>query len=84
VDNVDFNDQTWFDRAGDFHSDELHVVERYTLADPDHIAYSATIDDPKTFTKPWTINVILYRRKEKNVQLFDYECSAFDLEKYYP
>jgi hypothetical protein len=84
VDNVDFNDQTWFDRAGDFHSDELHVTERYTLTDPDHIDYTATIEDPKTFTRPWNINIVLYRRKEKNIQLFDYECSAFDSEKYYP
>jgi hypothetical protein len=60
------------------------VVERYTLTDPDHIDYTATIEDPKTFTRPWNINVILYRRKEKNIQLFDYECSAFDVEKYYP
>lgn len=84
VDNVDFNDQTWLDRAGDFHSDALHVVERYTLADPDHINYHATIEDPKVFTKPWNINMILYRRKEADIQLFDYECYAFDLEKYYP
>ena len=84
VDNVDFNDQTWFDRAGDFHSEELHVVERYTLSDPDHIRYHVTIEDPKVFTRQWSINMILYRRKETDIQLFDYECYAFDLEKYYP
>jgi hypothetical protein len=84
VDNVDFNDRTWFDRAGNFHSDELHVVERYTLTDPDHINYQATIEDPKVFTKPWNINMILYRHKEKDFQLLDYECYTFDLEKYYP
>lgn len=84
VDNADFNDRTWLDRAGDFHSDELHVVERYTLADADHINYSVTIEDPKVFTRPWTIDMILYRRKEKDIQIFDYECYAFDLEKYYP
>ncbi len=84
VDNVDFNDATWFDRAGDFHSDQLHVVERYSLADADHIDYRATIEDPKVFTRPWTIDLILYRRKEKDIQIFDYECYAFDIEKYYP
>jgi hypothetical protein len=84
VDNVDFNDQTWLDRAGDFHSDALHVVERYTLADPDHINYHVTIEDPKVFARPWNINMVLYRRKEADIQLFDYECYAFDIEKYYP
>jgi hypothetical protein len=84
VDNVHFNDRTWFDRAGDFHSEALHVVERYTLAGPDHINYQATIEDPKVFTRPWNINMLLYRRKEKDVQLFDYECYGFDREKYYP
>jgi hypothetical protein len=84
VDNVDFNDLTWLDRAGDFHSDALHVVERYTLTDPDHIDYRATIEDPKVFTRPWNIDMILYRRKEPDIQLFDYECYAFDIEKYYP
>ena len=78
VDVVDFNDETWFDRAGNFHSDELHVVERYTLIDPDHIQYAATIEDPKVFTRPWTISMPLYRRVEKNVQVLEYECYAFD------
>ena len=84
VDDVDFNDRTWFDRAGNFHSDELHVVERYTLTDADHINYQARIEDPKVFTKPWNINMILYRHTEKDFQLLDYECYTFDLEKYYP
>jgi hypothetical protein len=84
VDNVHFNDKTWFDRAGNFHSEDLHVVERYTLADADHISYQARIEDPKVFTRPWTINMVLYRVKEPNFQLLEYECYAFDLEKYYP
>ena len=84
VDVTDFNDQTWFDHSGNFHSDALHVVERYTLIDADHINYEATIDDPKVFTKPWKIEVVLYRHVEKNFQLLDYEAYAFDYEKYYP
>jgi len=84
VDVTDFNDQSWFDKSGNFHSDALHVVERYTLTDADHIDYEATIEDPKVFTKPWKIDVILYRHKEKNFQLLDYEGYAFDFEKYYP
>ena len=84
VDVVHFNDQTWFDRAGNFHSTALHLVERYTLISPDHIQYDVTIEDPKVFTRPWNMSMVLYRHKQKNMQLFDYECYAFDLEKYYP
>jgi len=76
VDAVDFNDQTWFDAAGNFHSDALHVVERYTRTGPDHIAYEVTIEDPKVFTRPWKMTMTLYRRQEPNAQLLDYECNA--------
>ena len=84
VDSVHFNDRTWFDRAGNFHSDELHVVERYAMMDADHIAYQATIEDPKVFSRPWKMNMVLNRHKEKNFRLLEYDCFAFDLEKYYP
>jgi hypothetical protein len=84
VDVSDFDDHTWFDHAGNFHSDALHVVERYSLLDADHIQYEATIEDPKVFTQPWKIRLILYRHIEKNFQLLDYEGYAFDYEKYYP
>lgn len=84
VDNVHFNDQTWFDETGNFHSEDLHAVERYTLTDPDHIDYEVTIEDPKVFTKPWKMDMILYRHKEKNFQLLDYECYAFGNDEYYP
>ena len=77
VDSNDFNDQTWFDAAGHFHSDELHVVERFSLLDPDHMNYEATIEDPKVFTRPWKMSLILYRRLEKNLQLLDYDCVEF-------
>src|SRR5207245_6135219 len=66
VDVANFNDQTWFDRAGNFHSDALHVTERYTPVDSNHIMYQATIEDPKVFTRPWTITMPLYRRLDKN------------------
>jgi hypothetical protein len=55
VDVAAFNDQSWFDRSGNFHSDALHVVERFTRTAPDVISYEATIDDPKVFTRPWKI-----------------------------
>ena len=74
VDVTNFNDQTWFDRAGNFHSDALHVVERYTLNDTDHIRYEATIEDPKVFTKSWKISMPLYRLIDKNTKLLEYEC----------
>ncbi len=67
-------DQTWFDRAGDYHSDEMKVVERYTRVSPDVIDYEATITDPKTFSKPWKINLPLYKHREKNAQLLEYKC----------
>src|SRR3984893_12506728 len=73
VDVRNFNDQTWFDQAGNFHSDALHVVERYALTDPDHINYEATIEDPKVFTRPWKMSMPLYRRVEKNMELLEYE-----------
>src|SRR6266436_3098692 len=71
VDVTHFNDRTWFDRAGNFHSDALHVVERFSLLSPDIIQYEVTIEDPKVFTRPWNMNMILYRHKEKNIQLLD-------------
>ena len=74
VDVIHFTDQTWFDRAGNFHSEALHVVERYTPTDRDHITYEATIEDPKVFTRPWKLSMPVYRRLEPNVQLLDYEC----------
>jgi hypothetical protein len=84
VDVAHFNDQTWFDRAGNFHSDALHETERYALIDADHISYEVTIEDPKVFTRPWKMSTVLYRHREKNFQLLDYECYGFDFEKYYP
>jgi hypothetical protein len=84
VDSVDFLDETWFDHAGDFHSQDLHVVERYKLLDADHIDYQVEIDDPKTFSRPWHIDLTLYRRVEKNFQLLDYYAYAFPIDKYYP
>ena len=80
VDSIDFNDQTWLDAAGNFHSDALHVVERYTRSGPDHIAYEVTIEDPKVFTRPWKMNMTLYRRQDSNAQILDYECNALEEE----
>ena len=77
IDTAGFVSYTWFDRAGDYHSDALHVVERYTLVSPYHIMYEATIEDPNVFTRPWKVSFPLYRRMEKNVQLVDFDCVEF-------
>jgi hypothetical protein len=74
VDVTDFSPYTWFDRAGNFHSDALHVIERYTLIGPNVIQYEATIEDEKVFTRPWTIRVPLYRRLEPDAQVLDFKC----------
>ena len=84
VDSVHFNDQTWFDRAGNFHSEELHVIERFTPEGPDHVRYRVTIEDPKVFTRPWDMETVLYRRKETQARLLEYECQGFAHEKLYP
>jgi hypothetical protein len=77
VDTTGFNDMSWFDRAGNFHSDELHVVERITPASPDHLTYEATIDDKKVFSRPWKMSMTLYRRKEKGARLLEFRCVEF-------
>ena len=83
VDVIGFNDQTWFDRAGNFHSEALHVVERYTLKGPDVVDYQVTIEDPKVFTRPWKIRMPLYRRQDKNAQLMEFKCVEFVEELMY-
>jgi len=83
VDVTGMNDQTWFDRSGNFHSDALHVVERYTRTAPDVISYEATIEDPQTFSRPWKISMPLYRRLEKNAQIMDFKCVEFVEELMY-
>lgn len=76
-------DQTWFDRSGNHHSDQLKVTERYTRTAPDHLQYEAMIEDPQTFTRPWKISLPLYRRIEPNAQLMDFKCVEFVEEMMY-
>ena len=83
VDVTGMNDQTWFDRSGNFHTDALHVVERYTLRGADALMYEATIDDKNVFTRPWKISMPVYRRLEKNVQLMEFKCVEFVEELMY-
>jgi hypothetical protein len=79
-----FNDMSWFDRAGNHHSDALTVTERYSLAPGGNaLNYEARIEDPKTFTRPWTIRMPLYRRLEPKAQLLEYKCVEFSEELLY-
>jgi len=82
VDSKGFNDTSWFDRAGNFHSDKLHVVERWTRTAADVLSYEATIEDPETFTRPWKIRFPLYRRIDGR-QLMDFKCVEFVEEMLY-
>jgi hypothetical protein len=83
VDVTNFNGKTWFDKAGNFHSDALHAVERYTRTGPDHLQYEITIEDPKVFTRPWKMSMPLYRRAEKTVKILEYECLEYLQEQRY-
>lgn len=74
VEATNFSPFTWLDRAGNFHSDALQVTERYTPLGPDAIEYEATIEDPKVFSRPWTIRLPLYRRLEANAEIMDFRC----------
>jgi hypothetical protein len=83
IDTTGFNDLSWFDRAGNFHSDALHVVERITPEGTDHLNYEATIEDKKVFSRPWKISMPIYRRKEKGASLLEFRCVEFVEELIY-
>ena len=70
----DLNSETWFDQAGNHHSEDMRVIERYTLSGPDTLLYEATMTDPKTFTRPWKINLSLLRIKEPGFRIVEDEC----------
>jgi hypothetical protein len=82
VENTGFNDGTWFDRAGNFHSDQLKVVERFT-PQGGNLMYEATMTDPDTFTRPWKISLPIYKHLEKNAQLLEFKCVEFSEELLY-
>jgi len=78
-----FNDQTWFDRSGNFHSDKLKVTERFTLLNEHTMDYEAIIQDEEVFTKPWTIKMTLYKRIGQDAQLQQFKCVEFVEELLY-
>lgn len=76
VDVTNFNGKTWLDMAGNFHSDALHVVERFTLVDADTIQYEAAMEDPNVFTRPWKIGMPISRvRPSERPEILEYECA---------
>ncbi len=77
IDVTGLNGLAWFDRAGNFGSDKLHIVERWSLADHDHLNYQATIEDPSVYTRTWKIGMPIYRRVEKDAQLLEFKCVEF-------
>jgi hypothetical protein len=82
IENTGFNDGTWFDRAGNFHSDQLKVVERFTPSGQ-NLMYEATITDPDTFTRAWKVSLPIYRKLERNAQLLEFKCVEFSEELLY-
>jgi len=83
VDVTGLNGLAWFDRAGNWGSDKLHIVERYNRTSNDVLNYEATIEDPSVFTKPWKISLPLYKRAEKNAQILEFKCVEFAEELLY-
>jgi hypothetical protein len=83
IDVTDHMPDTWFDRAGNYHSDALKVTERYTAIDANTLQYEASIEDPQVFSRPWKISMPLYRRREANAQLMEYKCVEFTEELLY-
>lgn len=77
IDSNTFTDQTWFDRAGNYHTEALKVVERITPTSKDALSYEATIEDDKVFTRPWKISMPLYRRLDKDAEVLEFNCVEF-------
>jgi hypothetical protein len=83
IDVTGLNGLAWFDRSGNWASDKLHVVERFTPRSPETLNYEATIEDPSVFTRPWKISMPLYRRVEPGAQLLEFKCVEFSEELLY-
>ena len=83
VEVAGFNGQSWFDRAGNFASTSMQVVERYTPVGPNTIMYEATIEDTTVFTRPWTMRMPLYRRLEENIEILEFKCVEYAEEILY-
>ena len=74
VDVTNQNGKTWFDQAGNFDTDAVHIVERFTMIDRDTIHYEARIDDPTVYTRAWTMAFAIRRVKEPGYEVFEEAC----------
>jgi hypothetical protein len=74
VDVTNLRSQNWFDHAGNFYSPNVHIVERWTMIAPDAIHYTATLTDPKVYTRPWTIAIPVRRNADPNYELMESAC----------
>lgn len=84
VDTINFNDKTWLDRAGNFHSASLHLIEHWKFLDANTISYKAMLEDPIVYSRPWTLNIILHRHREENFQLIEDYRFTLDFDDIYP
>jgi hypothetical protein len=75
VNVTNHNDKPWFDRAGNFHSEQMKLEERFTLVDADTLRYDVTVEDPKVFTRPWKMSMPLHRQKDMD-RILEYQCQA--------
>jgi hypothetical protein len=78
VDVIGFNDKTWLAGTGTFHTDALHVTERFTRVDKDQINYEVTMDDPNVLTKSWTLRSTLMLRE--GTRLEEYVCAENNID----
>lgn len=83
VEVTGLDENTWFDRAGNYHSYKLKVTERYTLLSDNVLQYEATMEDPDIFERPWTIKMPIYRRLEEGFELPQFKCAEFVEELLY-
>jgi hypothetical protein len=83
VDVTGLNGLSWLDRAGNYLSENAHVVERYTPLGPNHLRYEATIEDPTLFSRPWTIRLPLYRVVDEGFRMLEFKCEPYAEEKIY-
>ncbi len=84
VDVVDFYDETWLDRSGNYHSTDLHVAERWEFVDKDTILYTATLTDPQVYSRPFTLSVHLHRHRAKDAQIIEDYCFTLPYDEFYP
>ncbi len=60
LDSQGFNDITWLDRGGLFHTADLHVIEKFTRISFNRLVYEVTVEDPEVLTQPWTRKRVLF------------------------